>query len=181
MIFEPFEPFVASQYRVKFATETWESRGAAALRRQVFCEEQGLFDGDDRDEIDALAIPLVALSSFGIAADEVVGTVRIHQAEPGVWWGSRLAVAVPYRKVGALGTALIRLAVSSARARGCRCFLANVQSQNALLFRHLHWKSLGELEILGRPHHHMQADLNHYPPIADAETGFLTLLRRAAA
>ena len=47
MIFEPFKPFLASAYQIKFATETWEMHGAAALRRQVFCEEQGLFHGDD--------------------------------------------------------------------------------------------------------------------------------------
>ena len=28
------------EYRVKFATDQWEFRDAAALRRQVFCEEQ---------------------------------------------------------------------------------------------------------------------------------------------
>jgi hypothetical protein len=49
MMFEPFKPFLASAYQIKFATEGWEKRGSAALRRQVFCGEQGLFDGDDRD------------------------------------------------------------------------------------------------------------------------------------
>jgi len=75
MIFEPFKPFLASAYQIKFATEGWEQRGAAALRRQVFCVEQGLFDGDDRDAVDDAAIPLVAISLFGVAADAVVGTV----------------------------------------------------------------------------------------------------------
>ena len=67
MIFEPFKPFLASAYQIKFATETWEMRGAAALRRQVFCEEQGLFHGDDRDSVDEVAIPIVAISLFGVA------------------------------------------------------------------------------------------------------------------
>ncbi len=43
MIFEPFPQFLPSEYRVKFATDRWEFRDAAALRRQVFCDEQGIF------------------------------------------------------------------------------------------------------------------------------------------
>jgi putative N-acetyltransferase (TIGR04045 family) len=180
MIFDPFPVFLPSQYRVKFATEAWERHGATALRRAVFCEEQGIFPHDDCDEIDAVAIPIVAISSFGVALDEVVGTVRIHEAEPNTWWGSRLAVAADYRRIGALGSSLVRLAVSSAHARGCRRFFAHVQSQNALLFQRLHWTTIEKVEFHGRPHHFMQADLAHYPPIADAETGFLSLPKKAA-
>jgi putative N-acetyltransferase (TIGR04045 family) len=110
----------------------------------------------------------------------VVGTVRIYEEQPGIWWGSRLAVAVEYRNVSALGKSLIRLAVSSAHARGCRQFYAHVQSQNALLFRRLGWNTIEETELHGRPHHYMQADLKYYPPIADAETGFVSLPRKAA-
>jgi putative N-acetyltransferase (TIGR04045 family) len=180
MIFDPFPVFLPAEYRVKFATEAWERREAAALRRQVFCAEQGIFASDDRDDIDAIAIPLVVISSLGIAPHDVVGTVRIHEAEPGVWWGSRLAVAADYRRIGALGSSLIRLAVCSAHARGCRRFYAHVQSQNALLFRRLHWRTIEETELRGRPHHFMQADLAHYPPIADPEVGFLSRPKRAA-
>jgi putative N-acetyltransferase (TIGR04045 family) len=179
MIFEPFPNFLPAEYRVKFATETWERREAAALRRKVFCEEQGIFVGDDRDAVDNRAITIVAMSSFAIASQEVVGTVRIHEAEPCAWWGSRLAVASEYRCISALGTSLIRLAVSSAHARGCRRFFAHVQSQNVALFRRLHWHTIEEVVLHGRPHHFMRADLNHYPPIADPETGFLSLPRAA--
>ncbi|WAC28450.1 MSMEG_0567/Sll0786 family nitrogen starvation N-acetyltransferase [Ancylobacter sp. SL191] len=177
MMYGPFDAFRAADFQVKFATATWEKRGAARLRHEVFCGEQGLFGGDDRDAIDAVAIPIVAVSMLGLVADDVVGTVRIHEAEPGVWWGSRLAVAEDYRKVGPLGAALIRLAVSSAHARGCTRFLAHVQSQNGLLFRRLHWNIVEEKELHGRPHLLMQADLAHYPPILDAETGFHALAR----
>lgn len=180
MIFEPVKPFLACEFQVKFATERWEQRQAAALRRRVFCEEQRLFAGDDRDAIDDIAIPLVALSLLGVAADEVVGTVRIHEAEPGLWWGSRLTVAAPYRRVGALGTALIRLAVSSAHARGCTRFLAHVQAQNAPLFHRLHWRTLEEIDLHGHLHHKMEADLTFYPPFAAPETGFLALPGKAA-
>jgi putative N-acetyltransferase (TIGR04045 family) len=179
MIFEPFAPFLPSEFQIKFAVDPWEKSAAAALRRKVFCEEQGIFAGDDHDAIDEAAIALVAVSFVGVAADEVVGTVRIHEAEPGVWWGSRLAVAPDYRRIGALGAGLIRLAVSSAHARGCARFLANVQSQNALLFSKLHWSTLAQIELHGRPHHLMEANLDFYPPFGAPETGFVAL-RKAA-
>ena len=123
---------------------------------------------------------LVALSSLAIAHEDVVGTVRIHEAEPGLWWGSRLAVAKPYRKIGAIGTSLIRLAVSTAHGCGCRRFLAHVQSQNAALFHALHWQTLEEVSLHGHPHHFMQADLNFYPPLTTPETGVLSHLKQAA-
>ena len=34
MICDPFPVFLPSEYRVKFATDAWERREAAALRRQ---------------------------------------------------------------------------------------------------------------------------------------------------
>ncbi|MCQ4629245.1 GNAT family N-acetyltransferase [Shinella sp. CPCC 100929] len=180
MIIEPVLPFSASEFQVKFATSAWERAQAHALRRAVFCEEQGLFEGDDRDAIDAHATPIVALSMLGVAADRLVGTVRIHEAEPGVWWGSRLAVHADYRKIGALGATLVRLAVSSASAMGCRTFFANVQPQNGLLFRRLHWDVIGEIDIYGRPHLRMKADLAWYPPCPTPEAGFVALARKAA-
>ncbi|MBO4223674.1 MSMEG_0567/Sll0786 family nitrogen starvation N-acetyltransferase [Bradyrhizobium neotropicale] len=182
MIVESFKPFIAPEFQVKFATESWEKAAAAALRHKVFCEEQHIFADDDRDAIDDFAIPLVAVSLLGVVEDDVVGTVRIHHDdhEPDVWWGSRLAVARNYRRLSAVGAGLIRLAVSSAHARGCRRFLANVQSQNALLFQHMHWHSLGEFELHGRPHHRMEADLDHYPPFRTPEIGFLSLAKLAA-
>ncbi|MBL1697458.1 histone acetyltransferase, partial [Klebsiella pneumoniae] len=39
-------------YTIKWVTLPWEREQAYALRRQVFCREQGLFADDDRDEID---------------------------------------------------------------------------------------------------------------------------------
>lgn len=179
MMFESTRPFVASEYQIKYATEAWERRGATALRQAVFCHEQGLFSGDDRDAIDDFSTSIVALAMLGVTADAVVGTVRIHEESPGLWWGSRLAVAADYRRVGALGAALIKLAVSSAHARGCTCFLAHVQAQNALLFQRLHWKTLEIVELHGRPHHRMQADLDFYPPFETPDVGFLAL-RKAA-
>ncbi|TAX58783.1 histone acetyltransferase [Rhizobium leguminosarum] len=180
MMLETFAPYRSSEFQVKFATSAWERSQAHALRRAVFCEEQRIFEGDDRDAIDDQAIPIVALSMLGIAADQLVGTVRIHQAEPGLWWGSRLAVHQDFRKIGALGATLIKLAVSSANAIGCHTFLANVQFQNGLLFRRLHWDVIEEFEVYGKPHLRMKADLAYYPPCVTPEAGFTALSRKAA-
>ena len=181
MMFEPVPPYRPSHFKVKFAVAPWERRACSALRRQVFCKEQGLFADGDRDAIDAHAIPICALSTLGGDADAVVGTVRIHAVaeRPGEWWGSRLAVARPFRGTAALGAGLIQVAVSSAHARGCTRFLAHVQEQNVPLFQALHLTSLGAVALHGRPHHLMQADLAAYPPMHDPEHGLLTF-RRAA-
>ncbi len=177
----PFDkPFTAPSFTVKFADRPWEFRDAAALRRRVFCDEQGLFDGDDRDAIDGHAIPIVAVSTLAVTSGDVVGTVRIHQPEPGLWTGSRLAVAADHRRIGALGAALIRVAVSSAVARDCRRFTAHVQAQNAPLFAKLAWTTLEEVALHGRPHHLMEADLAAYPPLADPVAGITALARMAA-
>lgn len=181
MILEAFAPYRPSHFRVKFATSVWERRACAALRRQVFCTEQGIFADDDRDAIDERAIPICAFSMLGGDADALVGTVRIHEVleHPGEWWGSRLAVSKPFRGTAALGAGLIQVAVSSAHARGCTRFLAHVQERNVSLFQALHWASLAEIDLHGRPHHLMQADLVAYPPMHDPEHGLVTF-RKAA-
>ncbi|MGV7209699.1 MSMEG_0567/Sll0786 family nitrogen starvation N-acetyltransferase [Oxalobacteraceae bacterium A2-2] len=160
--------------RIKLAISQSERAATRQLRRAVFCQEQGLFDGDDSDDIDALALPIAAVASLPGQADEVVGTVRIHKAEGRSWWGSRLAVARPVRRQAHVGSGLIRLAVGTAHALGCEIFLAHVQQQNVAMFEQLHWRSLGALELHGRVHHLMRADLAYYPPILDGEVGFLS-------
>lgn len=164
--------------RIKLATTQQEVEATRAIRRAVFCSEQGIFEHDDTDAIDAIALPIAALLQSP-QGDEVVGTVRIHQTEAGEWYGSRLAVARHARRIGSVGSGLIKLAVSTANAHGCHTFLAQVQAQNVPLFERLHWTSLQQMDIHGRPHHLMQADLAHYPPIHDGDVGFV-LGRNAA-
>jgi putative N-acetyltransferase (TIGR04045 family) len=166
--------FLPCEYRIKWAESTWERERAYALRRNVFCVEQGLFGDDDRDAIDEQAQLLVAVSCIAGVHDEVVGTVRIHEEQPRRWWGSRLAVAPAFRSFGRIGATLIRLAVSSAHMRGCTTFLAHVQSQNVPLFQRLNWRSVQEVQLHGRLHHLMQAALDHYPPCPTPYAGFVT-------
>lgn len=170
--------FISPEFLIRAASETWELAGARSLRRQVFVEEQQIFVDNDHDAIDETALPLVAIATLAAEPAEVVGTVRIHEPSPGVWWGSRLAVAPSYRRVGRLGAELIRLAVSTANGIGCTEFHAHVQIQNVPLFRRLHWEPAGEIDLHGVRHMHMLASLAHYPPICDPTVGWLARARR---
>lgn len=166
--------FSPCEFRVQWASTAWEHHGALALRRAVFCVEQGVFPGSDLDDIDRRARCIVAVSQLGGAPDQVVGTVRIHEESPGLWWGSRLAVHAAFRHHGRIGATLIRLAVSSAHALGCERFLAHVQSQNVPMFERLHWRALNAETLHGRPHHLMQARLDAYEPCRTPYAGFVT-------
>jgi putative N-acetyltransferase (TIGR04045 family) len=132
------------------------------LRQQIFCEEQGLFDLHDRDPVDEYSYPIVAIAHIPNQLDQVVGVVRIYEQAPRLWYGGRLGVHPEFRRVGKIGKGLIQKAVTTANTWGCDRFLATVQLQNVRFFSRLHWHSLEEMEILSRPHHLMQADLNYY-------------------
>jgi putative N-acetyltransferase (TIGR04045 family) len=151
------------------ATEPWELAGYRALRREIFAEEQGLFAGSDRDEHDEHALPIVALSQIAGMADQVVGVVRIYRSEPGTWYGGRLGVRREFRRFGAIGTALIATACSTAHALGCQRFFATVQLANVRYFERHHFRALREVHLLGVCHQLMQADLSCYPPREQGE------------
>ncbi|WP_428243210.1 MSMEG_0567/Sll0786 family nitrogen starvation N-acetyltransferase [Gynuella sp.] len=170
-----------SDYTIKWTTLDWEIKQAHALRRKVFCEEQHLFENDDRDAIDSHAHTLVALGNHGGWHQQVVGTVRIHRQGPDsddLWYGSRLAVDPAFRSQGLLGSTLIRLAVSSAHALGCNCFMATVQVQNEPLFKRLNWQTRDYRHILGMKHAIMEADLSAYPPCFTPNSGFVLKARK---
>ena len=133
------------------------------LRQQIFCEEQRLFDGHDRDQLDRRAYAIVAIAHADHQLDQVVGVVRIYEQAPRLWYGGRLGVHPDFRRVGRIGKGLIQKAVTTANGWGCDRFLATVQLQNVRFFTRLHWQSLEEMEILTQPHHLMEADLAYYP------------------
>ena len=138
------------------------------LRSAIFCQEQHLFEDCDRDDKDAIAYPIAALShdarlGSGVPGG-VVGVVRILEESPRVWYGGRLGVHPDCRRLNQIGKGLIWKAVTTAHGWGCDRFLATVQIQNVRFFERLHWQSLNELEIRGVSHHLMEADLNYYTP-----------------
>jgi putative N-acetyltransferase (TIGR04045 family) len=152
-------------YQFKLAIDHQEITAYFALRRTIFAEEQQLFSGDDLDEIDKIAYPIVAISTD---TQQVVGVVRIYEIEPGVWYGGRLGTHPDYRRGWQIGKGLIYKAVTTANTWGCTQFLATVQLQNVRFFGRLHWQSLEEITICNRLHHLMEADLNFYPPNNEA-------------
>jgi hypothetical protein len=183
MLFDTYHHFSPQDFIFRIAQTPDAHDGYWALRRAIFCEEQHIFQGTDRDEIDEQAIPIVCETLIAGMEDTVVGVVRIDEREPGVWYGSRLGVAADFRSVkkispgvalrnhqpvyrglGALGAGLIYKAVSTAHAMGCREFLATVQHQNAKFFQRLHWEPLAELDLFGLRHVKMRADLSYYRP-----------------
>ena len=185
MIIEKPLPYKGKYITFDFASEAWQQRQYWNLRKEIFCDEQKIFEGQDRDTIDLNAIPIVAQCSFGGAVDQVIGVVRIDEREPGKWFGSRLGVAELYRLLSGfnsdklfdknipihpftlgVGAALIFKAVSTATALGCKEFYAHVQVQNVKLFERLHWKVLEIVTLHGMEHAFMQADLSYYPPSA---------------
>jgi hypothetical protein len=160
-----------------------EMEGFWRLRRRVFCDEQGVFQESDKDQYDATMIPIICSALLAGMEDRVVGTVRIDERTPGVWWGSRLAVDGDFRNLRcissgvpvrnrqpgfyakrSIGAGLIYKAVSTAHLLGCQSFHAHVQPQNVRFFRRLHWRVLEEVELHGIRHAKMAADLKFYPP-----------------
>jgi putative N-acetyltransferase (TIGR04045 family) len=162
---------MSPNYQFQIATQPSEIAAYFALRRIIFTEEQQLFTGDDRDELDAIAYPIIALNSdVTTGIKQVVGVVRIYEVEPGLWYGGRLGTHPDYRRGWQIGKGLIYKAVTTANAWGCNQFLATVQQQNVRFFQRLHWQSLQEITICERPHHLMEADLSFYPPIPTARS-----------
>lgn len=155
---------ISGLFQVRAAREPWELLGYGALRQAVFCREQQLFSDNDLDEHDRVALPIVAVSCAAGMAIDVIGTVRIHEPEPGLWYGSRLAIDGDWRGVPSLAAQLIRAAVCTAHDRGAHTFLAHVQRQNVPLFRRLRWNVVGERIVCGVLHQLMTADLSWYSP-----------------
>ena len=163
---DPIAPFRPADFQVKRAETPGEILGHRRLRHQAFVLEQRVFPDHDRDPVDDVAIPIVAISCLLGDPDEIMGAVRIHEPEPGTWWGSRLCVASHLRGSAHLGAELIRFAVCTANAEGAACFHAHVQAQNVRLFERLHWQTLDRITLHGLPHHLMRADLDRYPPLS---------------
>jgi putative N-acetyltransferase (TIGR04045 family) len=140
-----------------------------AIRREVFVEEQGIFDRHDLDatDDDPRTVVLVARTPDG-----VVGGVRLAPVGDGPdlgWWtGSRLVVRQGARRGASLGTALVRAACAEAESRGVLRFEATVQAPNELLFRRIGWTTLGPCEVAGAPHLRMRFAIDRLDLLAQA-------------
>jgi putative N-acetyltransferase (TIGR04045 family) len=155
-------PAPSPEFICRLARDVSERRAYFALRREIFCREQRLFNGDDRDTQDDGAYPIVCLRGT-----RVVGVVRIWETAPGDWWGGRLGVDADFRAAALVGRRLVQTAVGTARGWGAHCFRATVQRANVAFFRRLRWRTLDEIQLLDQPHHLMEADLTWYTPITE--------------
>jgi GNAT superfamily N-acetyltransferase len=145
------------------------------IRRRVFAEEQGLFDGSDRDDHDDDATTVRILGLCGDVAGGAVrcypltdrltdtpnggGPLDVADPGPGLWKGDRLAVLPSFRHNG-LGAPLVRFAVRTAAEAGGRKMIAHIQPSNVGFFEHLGWYAVGgPVSYVGRPHQTMAIDL----------------------
>jgi putative N-acetyltransferase (TIGR04045 family) len=157
----PVRSFVSAFITHGVASEPWQQAAYWQLRQQVFCEELKLFAGAlaERDAHDAGAVPIVALAHSAGTPESVVGVVRIYEADGGVWYGGRLGVARAYRTQRQVGSGLIRCAVRSAAALGCKRFLAHVLAVNVPYFTRHDFRALRDIELHGQRHVLMEAEL----------------------
>jgi putative N-acetyltransferase (TIGR04045 family) len=141
-----------------------------ALRREIFVDEQGLFERDDRDEVDddPRRIVLLARNHDGT----VIGGVRLAPALTGTdigWWnGGRLAVSRAGRHYGGVGAALVRAACAHAEGSGVIRFEATVQAGNEAMFRRLGWHRVRAVEVAGAPHLQMRWPIDRFATLAQA-------------
>jgi putative N-acetyltransferase (TIGR04045 family) len=135
------------------ATTDEEAAIHHAIRHAVFVQEQGFFDGSDRDVRDDDPSTVKVLALCGPVAG---GAVRLYPLdEPGLWKGDRLAVLPTFRPRG-LGAHLVRFAVRTAGERGGELMIAHVQPRNVAFFRKLDWHTVGEpVEYVGHTHQQM--------------------------
>lgn len=155
------------------ATEPADLLAYEALRRHVFVDEQGLFTGSDRDDVDAHPLTRVLLAK---ALDgTVVGGVRIYPVlehsggrDIGWWRGGRLVVAADARVGHGLGATLVRAACALAEGCGALRFDATVQTQSARLFTRLGWTAVATTTVQGHPHVVMDYPITRVQRLVDA-------------
>jgi putative N-acetyltransferase (TIGR04045 family) len=144
----------------RVAADAAELRSHFAVRRAVFCVEQGMFGGhDDRDAHDDSPLTLHAV---GLEGGAVGGTVRLYPLDCSarLWQGDRLAVLAPFRH-GSLGGLLVRFAVRAASERGGERMVAMIQLANVRFFLALGWSLDGSVvDFHGRAHQPMAIALS---------------------
>ncbi|MEA2317247.1 MAG: hypothetical protein QOD44_1436 [Solirubrobacteraceae bacterium] len=154
---------------VRLAADAEQRARHFAIRRAVFCAEQGLFGGsDDRDELDEDA---ATLHVVGLEDGRVGGTVRLYplgspgpgDPSSGLWQGDRLAV-LPECRHTRLGAALVRFAVRTAGDLGGERMVAMIQLPNVRFFEALGWSADGDVTAFhGLDHQPMTIPLRAGP------------------
>src|SRR5579884_4091468 len=116
----------AARATVRWLGERSELDGALAVRRRVFCEEQGVPLAEEIDRRDEEAEHVLALHPH---EPRVIGTLRLLY-EHGTAKVGRVAVEREWRGRG-IASEMLALALERARERGC--LRARLSSQIAVV------------------------------------------------
>ncbi len=134
--------FEAGQAVVDLKTGSWDELkdGAAALRTEVFVEEQEIPQELEWDEHDAKALHALVLNKLG----QPVATGRLLQPQPKLAQIGRMAVSKALRG-GNLGRMVIEALVDAARQRGDHQVILHAQCSAEGFYRRLGFKAHGEV------------------------------------
>jgi len=109
------QPMAAVEIPIRWAAGPEDVRGALSVRERVFCIEQGVPPEEELDELDELALHLVALERED---GPVIATLRLLCAGEEAKIG-RVAVERVWRRRG-IAARMLELALARAGGRGCR-------------------------------------------------------------
>ena len=134
--------FEAGEAVVDLKTGNWDElkEGAAALRTEVFVEEQEIPQELEWDEHDAKALHALVLNKLG----QPVATGRLLQPQPKLAQIGRMAVSKALRG-GNLGRMVIEALVDAARQRGDHQVILHAQCSAEGFYRRLGFKAHGEV------------------------------------
>ena len=134
--------FEAGESVVDLKTGNWDElkEGAAALRTEVFVEEQEIPQELEWDEHDAKAMHALVLNKLG----QPVATGRLLQPQPKLAQIGRMAVSKALRG-GNLGRMVIEALVDAARQRGDHQVILHAQCSAEGFYRRLGFKAHGEV------------------------------------
>jgi YbgC/YbaW family acyl-CoA thioester hydrolase len=134
--------FEAGESVVDLKTGTWDELkdGAAALRTEVFVEEQEIPQELEWDEHDTKALHALVLNKLG----QAVATGRLLQPQPKLAQIGRMAVSKPLRG-GNLGRMVINALIDAARQRGDHDVILHAQCSAEGFYRRLGFKAHGDV------------------------------------
>jgi YbgC/YbaW family acyl-CoA thioester hydrolase len=134
--------FEAGESVVDLKTGTWDELkdGAAALRTEVFVEEQEIPQELEWDEHDTKALHALVLNKLG----QAVATGRLLQPQPKLAQIGRMAVSKPLRG-GNLGRMVINALIDAARQRGDHDVILHAQCSAEGFYRRMGFKAHGEV------------------------------------
>ncbi|SBT88706.1 Predicted N-acyltransferase, GNAT family [Streptomyces sp. DI166] len=151
-------------YRVRVAEEAADREACFAVRREVFCGEQGVPEELEYDAYDAVAVHVLAVREDGVplgAGRLLYGEAAASKVDgdPSVGSLGRLAVTKAARGLG-IGAALVRAIEDAARARGLTAVDLHAQTHALGFYERLGYVAYGpEFADAGMPHRAMRREV----------------------